>query len=498
MATMASAAVRRRKAEKKRAEEKKKKAEEKKDKAERKKAEREKAEKDKAERKKAEREKAEKEKAEEEMAERKKAEEDAVSNIWKRGAEITAREKKAEQGTGEGTDDIPTSLRPLVLPLTTSPISKIPEDILLMIADRLPLASAASLALTSKTNYRILGQGTQSTNRLRFINKNDYTSLDIQEYKCKIEENKEEDPAHVTILPTISPWDLGHPAPRGWKCENVPDVNSAQNTFFSLLSRDDSTKHVYCWYCKTFHDPEITMTFQDLRRQNIPHARPRRPCVKVFQDERLSPCTGIGFPFIAVQDLMRQHRLGNTSAVKEKMKRMEKLTVRRRDGQISSLKTEQKFQIVDNTLFTKRRHTMILPLKTYNSERGICHFEILREFQLCMHVGFDDVLKSSYLTQSDRCEIRHYGRPSENACVGYPFFLKPRQCDACEGNMEYQVAGRLTEDDQFAIIFTVWQRLGKGHDPFDEWSFTSWHVSDSMHTFYQGWAPVPYPVFLTL
>lgn len=492
--------------------------------------------------------------SEEEKREEKKVEEKTVENgTSKRQRSQSLEEHKITKKQMSPSPEKDSNVSPnqsqnlasSAPPSSSSRLSALPEELQIMIADRLPSANAAALALVSKQQYRIHGQGVRRSNKLfktsdgnrafdhydklldiedkaenRGIG-NGYRSIDLQAERLEIEailENldikeatEKEDPAHILDLPMLIPSDLGYIPRRPLRSEGRSesfgrhkDNESSLDSFFCLLSRDPNTKYAACWYCETIHDPEITMSFEEpypgvnphkhLNMFPLTHEHSIRPCIKVFRIESFLAYTGIRFPFIAVQDLMRAYRLGNALAVEEKMRRMEQLKAPTKYDDSWTLQTDQKFQIVDDCLLTRRRYTLLLP--KIGSGR---HWNSLPSVRLCRHLHFnlgDDegmatndriILQHVVQCKARHCQFESTTSTSCDACS------KVRQCVGCEGNMEYQVDAMPMDDDQYVIVFTVWQKLGAGKDPSDEWRFARARAVDFdgasvAYRYYGEWA----------
>jgi hypothetical protein len=182
-----------------------------------------------------------------------------------------------------------TIKRSPTLEIESMTLDNLPAEVLLNVAEFLPLSSAATLALCSRKIQSKMGWAhLQEINKIKW---KPYTN------SCHS--------ADDTALP-------------------CPPQEQDRQTFLEFLDRD-SLDFIYCYYCKKLHKPGLTDSEKDIRPFVDFHKR--RACSQVHSYYKPHNYLHQDFTFSRAKNVMKHHRAGLdcTSLIKDLSRTVTKL-----------------------------------------------------------------------------------------------------------------------------------------------------------------------------
>jgi hypothetical protein len=315
-----------------------------------------------------------------------------------------------------------TTKRSPTLEIESMTLDNLPAEVLLNVAEFLPLSSAATLALCSRKIQSKMGWAhLQEINKIKW---KPYTN------SCHS--------ADDTALP-------------------CPPQEQDRQTFLEFLDRD-SLDFIYCYYCKKLHKPGLTDSEKDIRPFVDFHKR--RACSQVHSYYKPHNYLHQDFTFSRAKNVMKHHRAGLdcTSLIKDLSRTVTKL----RDTHTQQNSVTCRISLNDSgRLLVRAQHWFFIPANpnpVFPAEYSI---------DLCPHLStWSGTSYPGLLEKLIECTASHSTPCSTCSTV--------HQCSHCA--TEFQIDSKFFGERKWGMCFSVWHDFGGCRSPFEE-KFENLHIS---------------------
>jgi hypothetical protein len=342
---------------------------------------------------------------------------------------LTALKKRPSSSTpkaGNVADESPstnfTIERSPTLERESMALENLPAEVLLNIAEFLPLSSAATLALCSRKIQSKMGWvHFQEINKIKW---KPYTD------SC----NSADD----TALP-------------------CPPEEEDRQTFLEFLDRD-SLDFIYCYYCKKLHKPDLTDSEKAIRP--FVDFNKRRPCSQVHSYYKPHNYLHQDFTFSRAKNVMKHHRanLDCTSLLKG----LSRTVTNFRDTHTQQTSVTCRISLNDSgRLLVRAQHWFLIPADpkpVFPAEYSIDLCPHLSTWSGTSYPGLLEKLiecTSSHSTPCSTCSVLH-------------------RCSQCA--TEFQIDSKFFGEREWGMCFSVWHDFGECRTPFEE-NFENLNVS---------------------
>jgi hypothetical protein len=301
-------------------------------------------------------------------------------------------------------------------------LANLPAEVLLNIAQFLPIPSSAALALCSREIQCKMG------------------SVYFQEIN-KIKWKPYTDSCNSTD-------DTALPCP--------PEEQDRQN-FLEFLDRD-SLDFIYCYYCKKLHKPDLTDSEKDIRP--FVDFNKRRACSQVHSYYKPHNYLHQDFTFSRAKNVMKHHRAGLdcTSLLKD----LSRTVTNFRDTHTQQNSVTCRISLNDSgRLLVRAQHWFLIPA----NPRPV--FPADYSIDLCPHLStWSGTIYPGLLEKLIECTTSHSTPCSTCSSL--------HQCSHCA--TEFQINSKFFGDREWGMCFSVWHDFGECRSPFDE-KFENLHLS---------------------